>query len=122
MKTVRLRKMCLNETYSRVRFGRHLSDVILIKNGLKQGEALPSLLFNLALSYTIKRVQVNQDGLKLNGTYQLLVYADDINILSGSVHAIKKNTEALAFGSKQNGVEVNADGTKYMVMSREQNA
>jgi len=90
MKTLRLRKMCLNETYNRVWFCRHLSDLFLIKNGLKQGDALPSLLFNLVISYTIKRDEVNQDGLKLNGTYQLLFYADDINILSGSVHAIKK--------------------------------
>jgi len=38
-------------------------------------------IFNFALEYTIRRVQVNQDGLKLNGTHQLLAYADDINVL-----------------------------------------
>jgi len=60
-----------------------------IKNGLKQGDALLSLLFNFALEYTIRRVQVSQDGLKLNGTHQLLVYTnDDVNILGGSVHTI----------------------------------
>jgi hypothetical protein len=59
--------------------------------------------------------------LKLNGTHQLLVYADDINILGGSVHAIKKNTEALVVASKEIGLEVNAEKTKYMVMSRNQN-
>jgi hypothetical protein len=47
------------------------------------------------------RVQVNQDGLKLNGTHQLLVYADDVNKLGGSVHTIKKNTEALVVASKK---------------------
>jgi hypothetical protein len=41
-----------------------------------------------------KRVQVNQDGLKLNGTHQLLASADDVNILGGSVHTVKKNVEA----------------------------
>jgi len=44
------------------------------------------LLFNLALEYAIRRVQAKKDGLKLNGTHQVLVYADDVNILGGSVH------------------------------------
>jgi hypothetical protein len=54
-----------------------------------------SLIFNFALEYTIRRVQVNQDGLKLNGSHQLFVYADDVNILGGSVHTINENAEAL---------------------------
>ena len=53
--------------------------------------------------------------------YQLLVYADDVNILGGSVHTVKENTESLVVESKENGLEVNADKTKYMVMSRDQN-
>jgi hypothetical protein len=75
------------------------------------------LLFNFGLEYAIRRVQANQEGLKLNGTHQLLVYADDVNILGGSVHAIKKSTEALVVVSKEIGLEVNAERTKYMVMS-----
>ena len=57
------------------------------------------MLFNFALEYAIRRVQVNQDGLKLNGTHQLLVYADYVNVLDGSVHTIKKNTEASVVAS-----------------------
>jgi hypothetical protein len=62
------------------------------------------------------RVQIKQNGLKLNGTHQLLVHADDVNILGGSVHTIKI-TEDIVGVSKENGLEVNADKTKYMVMS-----
>ena len=85
-----------------------------------QGDALSPLPSNLALEYTIRRVQVNQDGLKLNDTHQLLVYADDVNILRWSVYTIKENGEALEVASKETGLEVNADKTKYMIMSWDQ--
>jgi len=65
---------------------------------------------------------VNQEGLKLNGTLQLLAYADDVNILEGSVHTVKESAEALVVATKETGLEVNADKTKYMIMSRDQNA
>jgi len=90
-------------------------------NGLKQGDALSTLLLNFALEHAIRRVQVNQDVLKLNGTHQLLVCADDVNVLRGSGYTIK-NAEALIVAIKETGLEVNADKTKYMVMSRDQNA
>jgi hypothetical protein len=60
--------------------------------------------------------------LNLNGTHQLLAYADDVNILGGSVYTVKKNAETLVVATKEIGLEVNADKTKYMVMSRERNA
>jgi hypothetical protein len=75
------------------------------------------MLFNLALEYAIRRVQANQEGFKLNGTHQLLVYADDVNILGRSIHSIKKNAHDLMIASKEIGLEVNAEKTKYMVMS-----
>jgi hypothetical protein len=56
MKLVRLNKMCLNETYSKVRIGKHLSDSFPIHNGLQQGDALSPLLFNFALEYVIRKV------------------------------------------------------------------
>jgi len=78
-----------------------LSDIFPIRNGLKQGDV-------------IRRVQVNQDGKP-----QLLFYVHDVNILGGSVHTIKKNTETLLVGSKETGLEVNVDKTKYMVKFRD---
>jgi len=79
------------------------------------------LLYNFALQNAISKVGVNQDGLELNVTHQLLVYADDFNILGRSVHTIKKDTEALVVASKKTGLEVNADNSKYTFMSPDQN-
>ena len=99
-----------------------MSDMFPIRNGLKQGDALSPLLFNFALVYAMRRDQVNQDGLKLNGTHQFLVHVDNIYILEGSVRTVQENAEAFVIASKETGLEVNADKTKYMVMSRYQNA
>jgi len=77
------------------------------------------MLFNFALEYAIRRVQVNQNVLKLNGTHQLLAYADDVNILGGSIHTLKENAEALVVATRETGLEVSANKTKYMVMSRD---
>jgi retron-type reverse transcriptase len=101
MELARLIKMCLNETRSGVHIGKHLSDSFPIQNGLKQGDALSPLLLNFALEYAIRKIQENQVGLKLNGTHQLLAYADDVNLLGDSIDTINKTTQTLLYASKE---------------------
>jgi hypothetical protein len=89
---------------------------------LEQRDALSPLLLKFAIENAIRKVQASQEGFKLNGTHQLLVYADDVNTLGGRIHTGRRNTETLIIASKEMGLEVNAERTKYMVMSRDQNA
>jgi hypothetical protein len=76
------------------------------------------LLFDFSIDYAIRKVQENEVSLELNGTHQLLVYADVVNLLADS---IKENTETFLEASREVGLEINAESTKYMIMSCHQN-
>ena len=70
------------------------------------------------LDYATRRVQVNRDGLKLNGTHQLLAYADGVNILGGSIHTLKENAETLVAATREIGPEVNVSGSECRTNSQ----
>jgi hypothetical protein len=106
------------------------SDTFPNKNGLKQGGASSPLIFNFSFKYAIRRIEVNQDGLKVNDKLQVLFCADDINfrfwfvltmlIQWTKAHILLNNTESLLVlvASKEILLEENADTTRYM-MSRD---
>jgi hypothetical protein len=121
MKLIRLIKMCLNETYTKIHIGKHLYNSFSNQNGLKQGDALSPLVFSVALEYAIRKVQENQVGLKLIGTHRLLAYADYVNLLGDNIDTILKNTEILIDASKEVSLEINVEKTKYMLLSSQQN-
>jgi hypothetical protein len=89
--------MSLNKTHIKFRIliCGYLSDKFRIQTGLKQGDALWQLLFDSALQYSIRKVHEKRVGLKLNGKHQLLVYADDVNLLEDYIDTVKKKTQKL---------------------------
>jgi hypothetical protein len=98
----------VNKIYGKVRISKLLSDIFPIL-GITQGDALSPFLFNFASEYAFWKFHENQVGLKLNGTHQLLPYADDVNLLGYNTDTIKKNAKTLIDATKEVCLEGNRE-------------
>jgi Reverse transcriptase (RNA-dependent DNA polymerase). len=105
-KLVRLIKTCLDGTWSKVKIEKYLSSSFPIKNNLQQGDALSPMLFNFALKYAVRKVQETRLGLDMNGTHQVLAYADDVNLI-GDIRTIERNADVLLNACQNIGLPVN---------------
>jgi hypothetical protein len=76
-----------------------------------------AIAFQFCFRICHQEIQENEVGLELNETHQILVYADDVNLLGGSINTIKGNTETLLEASRDVGLEINPKKTKYMIIS-----
>jgi hypothetical protein len=94
----------------------HIVNIYSIQNGLKEGDALSPSLLNFALEYANRRVQESYIGLELNRTRQLLVYAEDANLLRSNVDTTRK--KVLLDALKEDDLDVKTDKTMHMLVSR----
>jgi sorting nexin-29 len=119
MKLVRLVKMTLANTNSKVKIQGKLSPSFETVTGLRQGDSLSTLLFSLCMEKIIRNVRINPGGTIFNSTRQYLAYADDIVILGRSEGYIKKTLEEMAAITHQIGLQMNDNETKHMINRNE---
>jgi hypothetical protein len=114
-KPVRLTQATMESTTAKVKIQNKLSESFHIRNGLRQGDALACILFNIVLEKIICEANINQYGNIFYESLQLLAYADDIDIISRSLKSLQEATTALDEAARMMGLEINQTKTKYMI-------
>lgn len=114
-KLISLTKLTLHNVTSCVRIRNRLSESFTTADGLRQGDPLASLLFNIVLEKAVRSSNVNVHNTIYRKSVQLVAYADDIDIVARSVRHLEEPFTALRMEAANLGLEVNVDKTKYMV-------
>jgi sorting nexin-29 len=115
LKVVRLTQAMMEGTTAKVKVQNELSESFHIQNGLRQGDALACILFNIALEKTIRDANIYQRGNIFYKSVQILANADDIDIISRFLKSLQEATIALDRAARKMGLEINQARTKYMI-------
>lgn len=117
-KLINITKMCINGSRCRIRIGDTLSDVFEVNGGLKQGDAISPILFNIALEKVVRTAGISVELFGRDGPRLLLAFADDIDVAGNSVLTVKDLFTRVETQANQVGLSINEDKTKYMHTSR----
>ena len=120
-KLVRLTQATMEGTTAKVKEQNELSESFHIRNGLRQGDALACILFNIGLEKIIHDANINQSGNIFYESVQILTYADDIEIIGKSPKSLQEATIALDRAARRMGLEINQAKTKYMICGTKMN-
>ena len=119
-KLVRLVKMTLTNTVCKVKVQGQLSKAFKVNSGLRQGDVISTILFNLCLEKVIRKIEINPGGTILNRSLDYMAYADDLNIVSRNTRYLAEAFQQIDSEGRKMGIEVNVDKTKFMVSCRDQ--
>jgi hypothetical protein len=114
-KLVRLTQAMMEDTTAKIKVQNEISGSFHIRNGLRQGDALACILFNIAMGKIICDANIKQHGNIFYKSVQLLAYTDDIDIISRSPKSLQESTIASDRDAKRLGLEINQAKTKYMI-------
>uniref|UniRef100_A0A8D9DWW4 Craniofacial development protein 2 n=1 Tax=Cacopsylla melanoneura TaxID=428564 RepID=A0A8D9DWW4_9HEMI len=119
-KLIKLTKACMSESRCKVRVNGKLTDSFEVKSGLKQGDCLSPILFNLVLEKAIRKVTETNEGITMGQIINILAYADDIILIAETEDGLKTLARTLVDEATPFGLEINVGKTKYMYFTREE--
>jgi sorting nexin-29 len=117
-KLIRLVRSTMTETKAQVQIQGKLTEDFEVKQGIKQGDGLVSILFNIGLEYIIRKLTVSTNSTLLYKSVQIVDYMDDINIMARTFKAAKETFQELTRKANEIGLIVNESKTKWLVQSK----